>query len=83
MNSNDLSVYHSPFSQPAISLPSMDFGSILTVLFLLVFAIWAIYTVIVAYHWFRYGHQSWLALPAIGAHLVISALCILMIASGV
>lgn len=83
MNSNDLSAYHSPFNKPVFSLPTANFSSILTVVFLLIFAVWAIYTVVVAYHWFRYGHQSWLALPAIVAHVIVSGLCIFMIASGV
>lgn len=83
MNANDLSAYHSPFAKPAITIPTANFSSILTVVFLLIFAVWAIYTVVVAYHWFRYGHQSWLALPAIVAHVFISGLCIFMIASGV
>lgn len=83
MNSNNLAAYQSPFSKPAFSLPAANLSSILTVVFLLIFAVWVIYTVVVAYHWFRYGHQSWLALPAIVAHLFVSGLCIFMIASGV
>lgn len=79
---NDLNDYHSPFEQPAVNVPSADFSSILTIIFFLIFLFWAIYTVVVAYHWFRYGHRSWLAIPAIVVHVVISGLCIFLIASG-
>ena len=83
MNENDLSSYSSPFQQPVFNLPTADFSSILTIVFFLIFVGWAVYTVVAAYHWFRYGHRSWLAIPAIGVHLVVSGLCILLIASGV
>lgn len=83
MNANDLPGYSTPFDKPLFTLPSPAFSGILTVVFFLVFAAWAIYTVVIAYHWFRYGHRSWLAIPAIVAHVVVSGMCILMIASGV
>jgi len=37
-----------------------------------VFAFWAIYTFVAIYHWLKYSHASWLALPAIAAHLFVS-----------
>ena len=80
---NDLGNYQSPFSKPVVNVPSADFSSILTILFFLIFFAWAIYTVVAAYHWFRYGHQSWLAIPAIALYVLVSGLCILLIVSGV
>lgn len=38
----------------------------------IVFAFWAVYTVVAIYHWFKYSHASWVAFPAIAAHLFIS-----------
>jgi hypothetical protein len=36
------------------------------------FAFWALYTLIAIYHWLKYSHASWVAFPAIAAHLFIS-----------
>jgi len=83
MNATDSTAYPTPFDKPIFNLPSADFSSILTIVFFLIFVAWTIYTVVVAYHWFRYGHRSWLAIPAIVVHLIISGILILMIASGV
>jgi hypothetical protein len=80
---NDLNGYDSPFSKPLYSLPTTDFSGILTIAFFFIFVAWLIYTIVVAYHWFRYGHQSWLAVPAIGIHLFVSGLLIFYIALGV
>lgn len=72
-----------PFAKPIFSIPATSLSSVLTVIFFLIFVVWAIYTVIVAYHWFRYGHRSWLAIPAIVTHLVVSGFIILLMASGI
>ncbi len=37
-----------------------------------VFAFWALYTIIATYHWLKYSHASWVAFPAIAAHLLVS-----------
>ncbi len=37
-----------------------------------VFAFWAVYTLVAVYHWLKYSHASWVAFPAIAAHLFIS-----------
>ncbi|MDD2657130.1 MAG: hypothetical protein PHD04_00495 [Candidatus Pacebacteria bacterium] len=39
---------------------------------LIIFAFWAIYTLIAIYHWLKYSHASWVAVPAIAVHLFIS-----------
>lgn len=80
---NSLDSYSSPFQKPIFDLPGADFGNFLTIGFFLTFAIWLTFTVIAAYHWFRYGHRSWLAVPAIAVHLFISAVLILYMATGV
>lgn len=33
---------------------------------------WAVYTLVIIYHWLRYSHASWLTFPAIGVHLFVS-----------
>lgn len=83
MNVNDINAYPTPFDKPAFTIPAASFSSILTIVFFLVFVAWAIYTIVVAYHWFRYGHRSWLAVPAIVAHVIFSGMCILIMASGI
>lgn len=37
-----------------------------------VFAFWALYTLVAVYHWLKYSHASWVAFPAMAAHLFIS-----------
>lgn len=83
MDSNNLSSYQSPFDHPVFNFPSTDFTSILTVVFFIVFVGWSIYTVIAGYHWFRYGHRSWLILPALGIYVFVSGIFIILMASGV
>jgi len=54
-------------------LPSgLSIGVIVTWALYAVFTFWAIYTLVAIYHWLRYSHASWVALPAIALHLVIS-----------
>lgn len=44
----------------------------LSVVITIVFIWWLIFTVVAAYHWFRFGRDSWIAVPAIALHLAIS-----------
>lgn len=80
---NDLNGYQTPFDKPLVSFSSADFSGILTIAFFVLFVVWVIYTLIVAYHWFRYGRHSWLAVPAICLHLFVSSVLIFYIATGV
>jgi hypothetical protein len=45
---------------------------ILEVVFFLVFFVWAIYTIVIIYHWMRYGNRAPVGVPIILAHFVIS-----------
>ncbi|HEX2792319.1 MAG TPA: hypothetical protein VHO23_01205 [Candidatus Paceibacterota bacterium] len=47
-----------------------------------IFILWALYTLIAAYHWLRYGHRSPIAIPALVAHVIVSALLALYAISG-
>lgn len=64
------------------SLPSFDISGIVPVVFTLLFVIWVAYTLIVIYHWFRYHHRSWFAVPAIVLHFFVSGAIILYMVSG-
>lgn len=43
---------------------------------------WVIYTLVASYHWFRYSHASWLTVPAIALHLVVSYILIVYALTG-
>ncbi|MBA3789310.1 hypothetical protein H0X32_02865 [Patescibacteria group bacterium] len=57
-------------------------GQVLAITFALIFIVWLIYTLVVTYHWLKYGHRSWVAVPALSIHLVVSALLFLLAISG-
>ncbi len=72
---------------PFPSLPdslgiSMHSTAFVPVVFLIAFVIWLLYTVVAAYHWFRYGHRSWLSIPAIALHIFVSGFLMLYMMSG-
>ena len=60
----------------------IDLSGIVPVVFSLIFLVWVIYTFIVIYHWFRYRHKSWFAVPAIALHFFVSGSLILFMISG-
>jgi hypothetical protein len=57
--------------------PNEIFG----IVFALVFIVWALYTVVVLYHWFRYGRRSTITIPMIIVHFVVSGFLFLMASS--
>ena len=66
-----------PFSPPSNLLAHLPAGALsvgVAVEWVLyaVFAFWAVYTLVIIYHWLKYSHDSRLVLPAIGAHLALS-----------
>lgn len=67
---------------PLSLLSGMSGFDFVSVAFTVMFGLWAIYTLVSIYHWIRYGKDSWIAWPAIGAHLVISAALMLFAVSG-
>jgi H+/Cl- antiporter ClcA len=76
--------YQSPFQKPILSVATpADFSSVLTIAFFFIFIGWLLYSIVASYHWFRYSHRSWLAVPAVAMHVFISGLLIFYIASGV
>lgn len=65
-----------------ISLESVDVPALAPVFVLLVFIAWAAFTAVAAYHWFRYAHRSWMAVPAIAVHVAVSGMIALYALSG-
>jgi len=59
-------------SPPSFAAFHVNAGAGLEWLFYIVFGIWAIYTLVAAYHWLRYSHAPVTALAAIAAHIVVS-----------
>jgi hypothetical protein len=47
-----------------------------------VLAFWALYTLIVTYHWLRYSNASLVTIPAIALHLLVSVALISYTLSG-
>ncbi len=62
-----------PFALPQGISIHLSAGSTIGWALLLVFLIWAVYTLVASYHWIRYSHAPAVALPAIIAHLAVSA----------
>lgn len=56
--------------------------AILPAIFALAFFLWVAYTFVVAYHWFRYGHLSLLAVPMLAVHVVVSGTLMLLATAG-
>lgn len=69
-----------PFAPPAsfggfdeLSLPdNISASTAVEWILYIVFAFWAIYTIIAIYHWLKYSHASWVAFPSIALHLFVS-----------
>ncbi|HEX8591162.1 MAG TPA: hypothetical protein VF696_00190 [Candidatus Paceibacterota bacterium] len=64
------------------SINTPDMSGVLAAIYAIVFFIWVAYSLISAYHWFRYGHRSFLAVPLLAMHVVISITLLLVIAAG-
>lgn len=71
-----------PFPAPSILLSGIDPAQVISVLFAILFFIWAVYTVVTAYHWLRYGHRSAVAIPALITHVLVSGYLALFAVSG-
>ena len=65
-----------PFSPPTALLTyipdSFSLGIVVQWFLYIAFAFWALYTLVAVYHWLKYSHASWIAFPAIAAHLFVS-----------
>ncbi len=57
---------------------TLDVKHILAIAFGLIFFVWLVYTLVVLYHWMRYGHRSALAIPSFLTHIVVSGALLIM-----
>lgn len=65
---------------PSFSIPDfIPLGGFVALVFALIFIWWLIYTLVVVYHWYRYARDSWLFVPIIIFHLMISGWLVLFI----
>ena len=69
------------FATPAF-LQNVNADQVVSVVFALLFILWALYTLVTAYHWVRYGHRSSVAIPALITHVVVSGYLALFAVSG-
>lgn len=65
---------------PAFS--GFDPVKIVSIIAWLIFVMWVIYTLVATYHWFRYGRESGLAIPALLVHVIVSLALALFAVSG-
>ena len=72
-----------PITSPVqiIAIPAVNLSTVLSVVITLVFIWWAVFSLVAAYHWFRFGRDSWIAVPALIVHFIVSA-WIFMFATG-
>ncbi len=61
-----------PFNFNILIPAGVSYGDIIIWALYIVFAFWAIYSLVAIYHWLKYSHASWLAFPAIAVHLFVS-----------
>ncbi|MES2668117.1 MAG: hypothetical protein V4644_00265 [Patescibacteria group bacterium] len=61
-----------PALDPTLFMRGIDTEAVIAIAFLVFFFVWSIYTLIAAYHWLRYGHNSAVAIPALVVHVVVS-----------
>lgn len=69
------------FAPPAF-LQNVNVDQVVSVIFALLFILWALYTLITTYHWLRYGHRSSVAIPALITHVLVSGYLALYAVSG-
>lgn len=51
---------------------TVSIESVVAIIITIVFIWWAIYTLVVMYHWLRYGRESWFAVPLLALHFAVS-----------
>ncbi len=82
MSDQPLQAFSVPTSLSALLPDGISAGAAVQWTLYIVFAFWAVYTLVAIYHWLKYSHASWIAFPAIAAHLFISFALIAYALSG-
>ena len=82
MTDQPLQPFSWPKNLPTHLPPGISAGSITLWILYVIFAFWALYTLVATYHWLKYSNTSWIAFPAIAFHILISLALISYILSG-
>ena len=73
---------YQPLFDPGPLVAAFDAGKLVSVVAWVMFVLWLVYTVVAAYHWLRYSHQSSIAIPALIIHVTVSFALALFAVSG-
>lgn len=68
-----------PVSIPSFSIPVSQIAPLFETL---IFIVWAIYTIVAFYHWFRYSDSLTVSIGAMATHLIISVVLAVYAVSG-
>lgn len=85
MDATALPPYHglsSPLEVFGPFLQSVHLQGAISVVAILLFIIWLVYTIVASYHLLRYGHRSAVSIPAIITHVLVSLVIALFAVSG-
>ena len=82
MANEPLTPFAPPASVSALLPQGLSTGLAIEWLLYIVFAFWAVYTIVAIYHWLRYSHASWVAFPTIALHLFVSVALMVYALSG-
>ncbi|MEK7604682.1 MAG: hypothetical protein AAB442_02725 [Patescibacteria group bacterium] len=76
-----------PFAPPNMILGNLPggltSGMLITWGWYAVCAFWVVYTLVAIYHWIKYSHASWVMVPAIALHLLVSSSLIVYAFTGI
>ncbi len=57
---------------PLSLFPAASIEAVLAVIITIVFIWWAVFTLVVLYHWFKYSRDNMIAVPAMAVHFAVS-----------
>ena len=66
-------------TSPFVQIPQKE---VFIALFSLIAVIWILYTLVAAFHWFKFGNRTHAAIPAMALHLVVTIEFLIFIISG-
>ncbi len=69
-------------STSLLQVAALPIAQVLPVVFFFVFLVWVVFTLVAAYHWFRYSNATTMALCAMTTHLIVSAMIAIYAVSG-
>ena len=82
MTDQPLQPFTSTLSLSSFLPDSVSSGMAVEWILYIIFAFWALYTIVAIYHWLKYSHASLVAFPAIALHLFVSFVLIAYALSG-